>query len=107
MVSETLIAATFNMTKYIYESNIIGGIIEYYTSTIGSVPFFGLMAFGITILAYIWTQSIDFIAVIWIIIGGALEIYIPGPALTIGKVLMILGIFVIFVKVILGRQEYG
>ena len=95
------------MIENILQGTIIQGIIAYYTSTIGVVPFYGIMILGITLLAYIWTQSLEFIAVIWILIGGGLEIFIPGPILSIGKILMVLGIFLIFIKLFLGKSDYG
>lgn len=95
------------MIDNILQGTIIQGIISYYTSTIGVVPFYGIMILGITLLAYIWTQSLEFIAVIWILIGGGLEIFIPGPILSIGKILMVLGIFLIFIKLFLGKSDYG
>ena len=94
------------MPDNILQGTIIQGVIAYYISSIGAVPFYGIIIFGITLLAYIWTQSLEYIAVLWLIIGGSLEIYVPGPGLTIGKVLMVLGIFLILIKFILGKSSY-
>ncbi len=103
---EMLLVAA-NMTQSILDQSIIGGVVDFYIASIGAASFFGVLTLGVTILMYIWTQSLEFVATIWILIGGALEIYIPGPALTIGKVLMILGIFLILIKILLGRTAYG
>lgn len=95
------------MIDSIAQGAIIQGITTYFISSVGTIPFYGIIFFGITILAYIWTQSLEYIAVIWILIGGALEIFIPGPILSIGKIMMTLGIFLILIKIILRKSDYG
>jgi len=62
----------------------------------------------LSIAAYITTQSLGFVIGIWFLAGAVIEIYLPGPALALGRILMILGICALFLKIFLGRREtYG
>ena len=96
-----------NFTQHLIDGSLIPGVLEVYTQSMGAPVFYGLVMLVITAVFYIRTQSIEFVAGIWILIGGAIEVSLPGPVLSVGKILMTLGFAVFFMRLFLGRRAYG
>ena len=71
-------------------------------ASIGSEVAAGLIALGIMIPTYIMTNSIEYSAGIWILLGGVLEAQLPGQVLGLGKVLFILGMAVFLWRLFIG-----
>ena len=83
------------------------GLAEVYTEPLGVIAP-SLVILTLSLAAYIRTQSIEYVVGIWFLIGAGIEIFLPGPALALGRVLMILGIFGLLLKIFLGKRlAYG
>ena len=94
---------SFNMTQYFIDGNLINGISDYYIESLGTSVFFGLLFLAINIYLYIRGNSLEYVAILWLLLGTALEIFVPGPALSIGKILMVIGIFLVFIRIMTGK----
>ena len=97
----------FNMTQYLIDGNIITGISDFYIESMEASVFYGLLFLGINIYLYIRGNSLEYVAILWLLLGTSLEIFAPGPALSIGKILMVVGIFLVFIRILLGGGGNG
>jgi len=79
------------LSQYLLKGDLIGFIIALYTSVMGEV-FFAFILLGISVPLYIRTQSLAYVTVVWIILGALLEAIIPTTGLSLGKILMVLGV---------------
>ena len=96
----------FNMMDYLFGGDWFGGISGFYTEPLGVVaPSFLVLI--VSLAAYIKTQRIEYVAGLWLLIGMFIEVELPGPALLIGRTLMILGLFVLFFNTLFRRVVYG
>ena len=82
-----------------FKDHLIGGnwflpFAEFYTKPLGVVAP-ALVILTMSLAAYITTQSLVYVIGLWFLAGIAIEIYLPGPALALGRILMILGIAVL------------
>jgi len=102
MVNPALVAQALNFTDTLLENSLLDAIYLYYYNVMGPV-FPGMIILAVTLCVYVWTQSIDFVIGLWFLIGLALEAALPGPALSIGKILMILGLTGFFVRLWIGE----
>jgi len=96
-----------NFADHLIGGNWVTGFAEFYTAPLGvAAP--ALVILTLSLAAYIKTQSLTYVIGLWFLAGAAIEIYLPGPALMLGRILMILGIFVLLLKLFLGNREtYG
>ena len=93
--------ATDLLSTYLMKGDLIGFLMALYTSTMGDL-FYGLLVVAFTIPLWIKTGSFIYVAAIWMLIGFTLEALIPSPALSLGKVLLVLAVAAILFKVFLG-----
>ena len=96
-----------NFADHLIGGNWFTGFAEFYTAPMGvTAP--ALIILTISLAAYIKTQNINYVIGLWLLVGVGIEVFLPGPALMLGRILMILGIFVLLLKLILGtRATYG
>jgi len=62
----------------------------------------GLIALGVMIPTYVMTDRIEYSAALWVLLGGVLEVQLPGQVLGLGKVLFILGMAVFLWRMVVG-----
>lgn len=91
-----------------FADQLIGGswvtpFVEFYTLPLGPVAP-AIVILTLSLAAYITTQKINYVIGLWLLCGAAIEIFLPGPALKIGRIFVIMGIFVLFLKLFLGRR---
>lgn len=96
-----------NFADHLIGGNWVTGFSEFYTAQLGPVAP-ALVILTLSLAAYITTQNLNYVIGLWLLVGASIEVFLPGPALQLGRILMILGIFVLFLKLILGRRAtYG
>ena len=96
-----------NFADQLVGGNWVTGFSEFYTAQLGPIAP-ALVILTLSIAAYIKTQSLNYVIGIWLLVGASIEVFLPGPALMLGRILMILGIFVLLLKLFLGnRVTYG
>lgn len=96
-----------NFADHLIGGNWVTGFAEFYTAQLGVVAP-ALVILTLSLAAYITTQSLTYVIGLWFLCGVAIELYLPGPALMLGRILMIIGIFALLLKLFLGnRVTYG
>ena len=82
------------ITQYLVVGDFTGFIIALYTQSMGDL-FFGVVLLGMSIPLYMKTESIGFVSILWIMVFGILELWIPTPALNLGKVILVIAVGVL------------
>jgi len=96
-----------NFAEHLIGGNWVTGFSEFYTAQLGPVAP-ALVILILSLAAYITTQNLNYVIGLWLLVGASIEVFLPGPALMLGRILMILGIFVLLLKLFLGnRVTYG
>lgn len=90
--------------QYLMTGDMMGFIIAIFSQSIGSV-FFGIVLMGFSVPIYTRTQSIGLIALIWFIVWGFIEMIVPTPAMSLGKVVMAFAGAVILYRTFMGRSD--
>lgn len=85
--------------QYLQKGDIIGFINAVFTLTIGEFWYVFPLMF-IFIPLYIKTGSLEYVVVLWILIGGILTAMLPAPAMQITAILTVLGIAFILYRLV-------
>ena len=83
--------------QYLFKGDFFGFIDGVYLSIIGRMWYVFPLLF-IFVPLYIKTQSLEFCAILWILVGGALIALLPAQAATVGTLFLVLGIAVLLYK---------
>lgn len=76
-----------------------------YTTSMGSAPFIGFLMMILTIPIYQRTESLELVAVLWLLIWGPMELMIPGPIFSLGKLMIALSLGVLIFRAFMGRSH--
>lgn len=91
------------LQDYIASSgDFLGFLTMIYTDSMGNT-FLGLFFVALTIPMYNYNRSLTVPAIIWLIVFGALEIFIPGDYLNFGKIILVIALAILGFKVIFRR----
>jgi len=92
------------MNQYLKTGNLVGFVFAIYSSLIGDL-IFGIIILIISIPLYLRTQSLAYVALLWLLLGSMFAFLIPIPARMTGYVFMILGVAGILYKLFIGSRE--
>lgn len=95
--------AAFNSTL-LDEGDLSGFVIGTYTDVVGDL-FWGLVFLGCLAPIYIRTQNLGYVSILWVILGALLEMAVPAEAMSLGKILIILGLAVLLYRVFVRSGE--
>lgn len=91
------------LTQYLLAGDLFGFIVACYTTRIGQV-FYAILALMVTIPLALRTQSITYVAIIWILIGGLFQVAMPVVS-PVAVLLIILGVGSLFYRLFAGKHE--
>lgn len=91
------------LLQYLLAGDLLGFIVACYTTRIGQV-FYALIALIITVPLAIRTQSITYVAIIWILLGGLFQAAMPVIS-PVAVFLIILGVGSLLYRLFAGRHE--
>ncbi len=91
------------LTQYLLAGDLLGFLVACYTTRIGQV-FYAIVALIITVPLAIRTQSITYVAIIWVILGGLFQAAMPVVS-PVAVFLIILGVGSLLYKLFAGRHE--
>lgn len=95
--------AAFNETL-LENGDLSGFVLGTYTDIIGDF-FWALVFLGCLTPIYIRTQSIGYMAILWVILGSLLELVVPAAGASLGKILLILGLAVVLYRIFVRSGE--
>lgn len=98
-----LAAVRYNST-YLATGDVTGYVISIYTDVMGDL-FLGVVMLAVFGGLYIRTQDIVLPAIVWILIGTALEVAIPTGGMSLGKGLVIIAIGGLFYRLFMGMRN--
>lgn len=85
------------LDQYLMQGDLIGFINAVYLNLLGEawyiIPYFIIFA-----LCYIKTESLEYCAILWILLSGVLLYTFPTQAATVGALFLILGIAIILYR---------
>ena len=85
------------LSQYLMQGDFIGFINAVYTSILGEL-WFAIPLLILFVPLYIKTESLEFCAILWILIGGLLIAMLPAMAATTGTLLLVLGLAVLLYR---------
>jgi len=85
------------LTQYLMQGDFIGFINAVYVSILGEL-WFAIPLMILFIPLYIKTESLEFCAILWVLIGGSLIAMLPAMAATTGTLLLVLGLSVLLYR---------
>lgn len=88
-----------DLLSYLLQGNLLGFVNAVYTSILGEL-WFAIPLMLLFIPLYIKTESIEFCAILWVLLGGILVGLLPGIASTTGTLLLVLGIAAILYRLV-------
>jgi len=91
------------LTQYLMKGDLVGFVTGCYTMRLGEV-FYGLVLLALMIPIYIRYQSLMAVAVLMLLLGAVIEYMIPTPAITMSKILIILGVAGILYRLFVRRD---
>ena len=91
------------ITDSIANNNLLGGLWAYYYNLMGGFSVI-IVIMVLFVPLYIRPQLAEFTAVAYILVGYAIQDYIPGDVLNLGRVIMVVGLTAFFIKLWLGRD---
>lgn len=86
--------------------DLFGFINSIYTTSMGSAPFVGFLLMILTIPIYQRTESLELVAVIWLLIWAPMEIMVPGPIFSLGKIMIAMSLGVLIFRAFMGRGHH-
>jgi len=90
--------------QYMSAQNFAGMIVAIWMSHLGPMAL-GLFLAGPFIWLYNRYQTVVVPAIAWTVIFGVMELWIPTPGISFGKAFVILGIWVIYMSLLLGGRK--
>ena len=91
------------LTQYLLAGDLLGFLVACYTTRIGQV-FYAILALIITVPLAIRTNSIAYVAIVWIILGGLFQVAMPVVS-PVAVLLIILGVASLLYKLFAGKTE--
>lgn len=85
------------LSQYLMQGDFIGFINAVYMSILGEL-WFAIPLLILFVPLYIKTESLEFCAILWILIGGLLIAMLPAMAATTGTLLLVLGLAVLLYR---------
>jgi len=85
------------LTQYLMQGDFFGFINAVYLSILGEL-WFAIPLMILFVPLYIKTESLEFCAILWILIGGSLIAILPAMAATTGTLLLVLGLAVLLYR---------
>jgi len=83
------------------QGDFIRAVVEIYTSVMGQA-FYAAVLLALSVPLYIRTQSLAFVAAVWLLVWGVLQVVMPAPAVNFGVFMMALAagvlIYSLFVR---------
>lgn len=83
--------------QYLQQGDLVGFATALFTSVLGDL-FYALILLALTLPLYIRTQSLSYVAVLWIVLSGALVVLVPAEAQRLLRLLFVLGVAAILLK---------
>jgi len=72
--------------------DLIAALIRIYTSVMGEAPFYALLLLTVSATLYIRTQSLAFVAAVWLLLWGVLLPVLPASARNFAVLMMVLAV---------------
>ncbi len=77
--------------QLLQQGDFIGFLTALYTSLLGDL-FYGIVLLALALPLYIRTQSLTYVAIMWIILMGVFTVILPAEAYRIVRILFVLGV---------------
>jgi len=91
------------INQYLGMGDASGFVISTYTYSMGDT-FFGIVLLALTIPLYIRTQSVSFVGILWVLVGGMMNILLPAGGISLGNVLLVVGFSALIYRLFLRRE---
>lgn len=84
--------------------DLLGFISAIFVQSMGTA-FYGFILMMATLPIYQRTESLELVSILWILVWGGLEILIPGPIYSLGKLMIALSVGVLLFRAFMGRTH--